>query len=141
MSQLGNAAVKQMETIYADLNEEHEQIKDLLHKLKGLQDHLNLIPLLEELQTLLVEHFEREEINGGLYDTMGAHSDEYRVQLKVLQNEHFLMKSAVKGLVARARLMGADRVPEILREVAGLADSLGYHEQKESRFANQLRAD
>ena len=140
MSQVGNAATDRMEQIYADLNEEHEQIKDLLDKLKTLGDHLNLIPLLEELQTLLIEHFEREEISGGLYDTIGAYSDDYRAQLRVLENEHFLRKCAVKGIVARARLMGADRVPEILREVAGLADSLSYHEQKESRFAKRLKA-
>ena len=123
--------------IVSDIATQHQHLKKLADDLKGC-DHVHLVPLLEELSTLLDNHFMREAGSGGLYDSVGARSDEYRYEVERLEREHVLMSSACRGLVARAKLSAEMNEPALLREISQVMDCLRDHEQRENNMVKRL---
>lgn len=123
--------------IVSDIAIEHDHIKKLLADLKDC-DHLHLIPMLEELTSVLEHHFMQETRSGGLYESVGAKSEAHRNEVQRLEQEHAVMESAFRGLVARAKLSSASSEPELLREIAAIADCLNDHERREAEMVKKL---
>lgn len=114
------------------LGREHAELKGLWGRLKTAKNPQALLPVLDELHPRLREHFEHEELPGGLYDTLGARSAEVRD----LVDDHFVLLSAVRGLCAEARSPAAGQ--RLLKEAAAVAERLRSHEQKELQLALRL---
>lgn len=124
--------------IYRELADEHQSIMMLVNRLKQHRTVLHLVPILEELHSLLIKHFAREQFPGGFYESLGGYGAEYHDDLRVLVNEHCQILSAVRGVLEHARLANEENAPEILSEVATVVKSLEDHERKEHRLAEKV---
>ncbi len=123
--------------IVSDIAAQHQHLHKIVDDLNDC-DHVHLIPLLEELSTLLDDHFARETGAGGLYDSVGAYSDEHKDEVQRLQREHVLMSSACRGLLARAKLSAEANEPQLIQEIKDVLDCLNDHEQRENKMVNGL---
>jgi len=126
------AAVAEAE---ASLREEHRQMADLLNRICGETGLPALRTLLDELHTTLKEHYAHEEYPGGLYDSMGALSREFRDIVRQLVDEHYRMLSAVSGLSRRARDSGEQEPKDLIQEAHQIVASLRLHESREHELA------
>lgn len=123
--------------LYADLANQHQHIRTLLRDLKEA-DHVHLVPMLEELNTVLDDHFNREMRSGGFYEAIGAKAEQHREQVQMLERDHILLQSAFRGLLARAKLASDASEPQLLSEVTAVADCLYDHEKRENRLVESL---
>lgn len=123
--------------IYADLANQHQHIRTLLRDLKEC-DHVHLVPMLEELNTVLGDHFSREMQAGGFYEAIGAKAAEHRNEVQMLERDHILLRSSFRGLLARAKLTSDASEPELLKEVAEVAECLYDHERRENQMVEAL---
>lgn len=123
--------------IYSDLANQHQHIRNLLRDLKEC-DHIHLVPMLEELNTVLVDHFGREMRPGGFYEAIGAKAQEHRDEVRLLERDHILLQSSFRGLLARAKLASDASEPELLREVGEVAECLYDHERRENQLVEAL---
>ncbi len=122
-----------LKQIFSDIATQHEHLHKLVDDLHDC-DHLHLIPLLEELTTLLDDHFMREEGAGGLYESVGAYSDEHEHEVKRLKQEHVLVSCACRGLLARAKLSPEANEPQLIQEIKDVLGCLGDHERRENNM-------
>lgn len=129
--------VSRIEEIYEELVDEHRSIMAVVGQLKQHHTVLHLVPLLEELHSLLVKHFAREQFPGGLYECLGGVSSAYHEALRTLVSEHCSILSSVRGLLERARLASDENASKILGEVAAVVESLEQHEEKEHQLAER----
>lgn len=127
-----------IERSYRALAEEHQEIMGLVHRLEQHRSLVQLVPMLEQLHALLINHFAHEQFPGGLYESLGAYGREYHEELQVLVNEHCVILSSVRGVLERARLANETQAAEILDEVAAVIKSLHQHEHKEHTLAEKL---
>lgn len=127
-----------IEKSYRALAEEHQEIMKLVHRLEQHRSLVQLVPLLEELHALLINHFAHEQFPGGLYESLGAYGSTHHEDLRVLVNEHCVILSSVRGVLERARLANETQAGQILNEVAAVITSLHQHEHKEHRLAEKL---
>ena len=127
-----------IEKSYRALAEEHQEIMNLVHRLEQHRSLVQLVPLLEELHALLINHFAHEQFPGGLYESLGAYGSAHHEDLRVLVNEHCVILSSVRGVLERARLANETQAAQILNEVAAVIASLHQHEHKEHRLAEKL---
>lgn len=127
-----------IEKSYRALAEEHQEIMNLVHRLEQHRSLVQLVPLLEELHALLINHFAHEQFPGGLYESLGAYGSAHHEDLRVLVNEHCVILSSVRGVLERARLANETQSAQILNEVAAVIASLHQHEHKEHRLAEKL---
>jgi hypothetical protein len=127
-----------IEKSYRALAEEHQEIMNLVHRLEQHRSLVQLVPLLEELHALLINHFAHEQFPGGLYESLGAYGSTHHEDLRVLVNEHCVILSSVRGVLERARLANETQAAQILNEVAAVITSLHQHEHKEHRLAEKL---
>ena len=125
-----------LDQIVSDIDVQHQHLRKLADELKN-SDHVHLIPMLEELTTLLEDHFMRETAKGGLYEAIGARSEEHR-EVERLEREHILMRSACRGLLARAKLSAAASEPALLQEIGEVMECLGDHERREHNMVERL---
>ena len=123
--------------IVSDIAAQHQHLHKLVDDLNDC-DHVQLIPLLEELSTLLDDHFMRETGEGGLYESVGAYSEEHKEEVERLQREHILMSSACHGLLARAKLSAEVNEPQLIQEIRDVLDCLNEHEKRENKMVNGL---
>ncbi len=123
--------------IVSDIDVQHQHLKKLVNDLKDC-DHVHLVPMLEELTTLLDDHFMRETCAGGLYDAVGAKSMEHQEEVERLEREHVLMSSACRGLLARAKLAAESAEHALLLELREVMKCLADHEKRENNMVNRL---
>ena len=138
MADVENTVGSRLQAIHAELSDEHRRIMGLVDELKGHQTLVDLVPLLEQLHSVLINHFAREQFPGGLYECLGAYGSKYDEDLRVLVREHCLILSAVRGLLERTRSAQEEQSSEILGELSGVVESLYEHEHKEHDLADKL---
>jgi hypothetical protein len=117
------------------------RIMALLQLLKDAPDSSLLVPKLEQLHTLLVNHFAHEQFPGGLYETMGAFGSAWHDDLRELIRDHCLILSAARGTLERARTSTPHTQHTLRADVLALVEQLYEHEQKEHALARRLQAD
>jgi hypothetical protein len=127
-----------IERTYRELADEHRNIMGLVQRLEQHQSLVHLVPMLEELHALLINHFAREQFPGGFYESLGAYGSAHHEELRVLVNEHCVILSSLRGVLERARLANEAQAAEILNEVAAVITSLHQHEHKEHTLAEKL---
>ncbi|MFQ5994669.1 MAG: hypothetical protein ACE5K1_06205 [Acidiferrobacterales bacterium] len=128
----------QLKVICEGLADEHRTIMALVDRLKRHRTVLHLVPILEELHTLLIGHFAREQFPGGLYEALGQQRPEYHDTLRTLINDHCVILSSARAVLERARVASEEDSVDILSEVQAVIDSLEQHEEKEHHLAEKI---
>lgn len=112
----------------------------LVGVLKDSPDPALLVKRLEELHTLLVNHFAREQFPGGLYESMGAFGSRWHGDLRELIQDHCLILSEARAILERARDAAPAARSELQSDVISLIEQLSEHERKEHRLAGHLQS-
>ena len=129
------SSVSRLESIYTDLEKEHRRVIKLMDRLRAQATVTDLLPLLDELRTLLIIHFAREQLPDGFYEALGELAESRRGELQDLIDEHASILSDLNGMLEQARQAGAGDQSELLNRVSALLQQLDGHEQKEHQFA------
>ena len=132
------SSISRLETIYADLEKEHERVMQLLARLRDNIGTTKLVPLLDELRTLLTAHFAREQLPGGFYDTLGELADSRRKELQALVGEHATIVSHLNETLDHAKSSSVVDETDLLNRVSKLLEQLDGHEEKEHLFAAEI---
>ena len=123
--------------IISDVDVQHQHLRQLAKDIEGC-DHVHMIPMLEELTTLVDDHFLRETRSGGLYEAVGATAQENQSEVERLTQEHILISSACRGILARAHLGAEDSEPGLLQELKDIMRCLSDHEKREGSMVKRL---
>ena len=129
------SSISRLESIYTDLEKEHRRVMKLMDRLRAQASVTDLLPLLDELRTLLIIHFAREQLPDGFYEALGELAESRRGELQDLIDEHATILSDLNGMLEQARQSGAGDEAELLDRVSRLLQQLDGHEQKEHQFA------
>jgi malate synthase A len=124
------------EQVQAALAEDHNRLEAILARVKSSHDVSSLGAALDELRSMLTEHFAHEEHAKGFYGLLGGRSPEYRKELEHMIREHRELLSAIQGLVDRAKANAAES--DLVRQSGDLAAKLLDHEMREVRLAREL---
>ncbi len=129
------SSISRLESIYTDLEKEHRRVMKLMDRLRAQATVSDLLPLLDELRTLLIIHFAREQLPDGFYEALGELAESRRGDLQDLIDEHASILSDLNGMLEQARQAGAGDQSELLNRVSALLQQLDGQEQKEHQFA------
>jgi malate synthase len=119
----------------ASFEQEHAMVERLAGRLRGVRDGAALAGALDELLSLLVGHFEREESEQGLYGLVHRRAPRLREAFDGLMAEHGRILDRMRSLkstVAEGRAQGGAAAEEAER----LAALLREHEEKENEIAH-----
>lgn len=128
------SSVTRLESIYKDLENEHRRVMKQMERLRAGVSVDELLPLLDELRTLLIVHFAREQLPDGFYDALGELAEARSSELKSLIADHAAILSHLNETLAKAKESGAE-ASDLLNRVSKLLDQLDDHERKEHQFA------
>jgi len=128
------SSVSRLESIYKDLEQEHQQVMKQMERLRSNVATSDILPLLEELRTLLIVHFAREQLPDGFYDALSDIAESRSAELKTLIAEHASILSHLNETLSSAKKSGADP-SDLLGRVSTLLQQLDSHERKEHQFA------
>jgi hemerythrin len=129
------SSISRLESIYKDLEKEHRRIMKLMDRLRAEASVSNLLPLLDQLRTLLIVHFAREQLPDGFYEALGELAESRRDELQMLIDEHATILSNLNEMLEQAKESDAGNQSELLARVSTLLQQLDGHEQKEHQFA------
>jgi hypothetical protein len=124
------------EQVQAALAEDHGKLEGLLARVKASQDVSALTASLDELRSMLTEHFAHEEHAKGFYGMLGARLPQHKKELDHMIAEHRELLSSLQALVDRAKGHGGDG--ELVRMSGDLAARLLDHEKREVGLAREL---
>jgi hypothetical protein len=129
------SSVSQLASIYTDLEKEHRRVIKLIGRLRAKASVTDMLPLLDELRTLLIVHFAREQLPDGFYDGLGELAESRRDELQTLIDEHATILSNLNEILEQAKKLSAGDQSDLLDRVSKLLQQLDGHEQKEHQFA------
>ncbi len=127
--------ISRLESIYKDLEKEHRRVMKLMDRLRAEASVSNLLPLLDQLRTLLIVHFSREQLPDGFYEALGELAESRRDELQMLIDEHATILSNLNEMLEQAKESDAGNQSELLARLSTLLQQLDGHEQKEHVFA------
>jgi len=112
------------------IDAEHRHLRRLLATIDATSDTAAMVPLLRQLQTLLVVHFDQEEWQGGLRIMLAGRAPHLVPVLDELESEHEALLTDVTHLIDQARRSeDPTAVHATFRE---LRDRLHGHEDRET---------
>ncbi len=129
------SSISRLESIYKDLEKEHRRVMKLMDRLRAEASVSNLLPLLDQLRTLLIVHFAREQLPDGFYEALGELAESRRDELQMLIDEHATILSNLNEMLEQAKESDAGNQSELLARLSTLLQQLDGHEQKEHQFA------
>lgn len=129
-----------VERLTHELQQEHRGIHEAVEELRAALPGDDMLGMLDRLHALLVRHFAHETYPGGFYEALGACAPQYRNDLRILVDEHFLLVTAVHGLRERLRHRHAQQELDLRPEVAEVIGRLQHHEDHENDLVKRLRA-
>lgn len=132
------SSISRLESIYKDLEQEHKRVMKLLARLRTQVAASDLLPLLDELRTLLIIHFAREQLPDGFYEALGELAESRRGELDELIAEHGSILSNLNGLLTDAKDSPVVDETDVLDRVSRLLEQLDRHEHKEHQFATDV---
>lgn len=132
------SSLARLESIYRDLEKEHLRVMKLLARLREKASVADVLTMLDELRTLLIVHFAREQLPDGFYDALGELADSRRHELQVLIAEHASILSSLNALLDEARDAAEVDESGLMIRVSDLLVDLDRHEHKEHRFATDV---
>ncbi len=132
------SSASRLESIYTDLEKEHRRVMKLMGRLRAEASVTELLPLLDQLRTLLIVHFAREQLPDGFYDALGELAESRRDELQTLIGEHVAILSNLNEMLEQAKKLGAGDPSDLLDRVSKLLQQLDGHEQREHQFATDV---
>jgi len=123
------------EQVRAALDEDHGRLEELLARVRSSNDVSALSASLDELRSMLTEHFAHEEHAKGLYGLLGS-TWHHRREIERMTQEHRQLLSALQGLADRAKGNGPEA--DLVRQSGELAGQLLDHELREVMLAKEL---
>ena len=129
------SSISRLESIYKDLEKEHRRVVKLMDRLRAEASVSSLLPLLDQLRTLLIVHFAREQLPDGFYEALGELAESRRDELQMLIDEHATILSNLNEMLEQAKESDAGNQSELLDRVSTLLQQLDGHEQKEHQLA------
>ncbi len=138
------SSVSRLESIYTDLEKEHRRVMKLMDRLRDKASVADVLPLLDQLRTLLIVHFAREQLPDGFYEALGELAESRRGELQSLIDEHATILSNLNEMLEQAKQSDSGKQAELLDRVSTLLQQLDGHEKKEHQFAVDIlgaRAD
>ncbi|NIM71678.1 MAG: hypothetical protein GTO67_03395 [Gammaproteobacteria bacterium] len=127
-----------LEIIYKDLQNEHHRVMKLVDRLRALDTSSDLISLLDQLRTLLIVHFAREQLPDGFYEALGERADDRRDEIQTLVEDHGAILSSINTLIEDAKASDAGSEGDMLARVSRLVEQLHDHELREHHFADDV---
>ena len=127
--------ISRLESVYKDLEKEHQRIIKQMDRLRANVGMSEMLPLLDELRTLLIVHFAREQLPDGFYDALGALAESRRDELQVLIGEHGAILANLNWMLSEAKESEGIDESDLLERVSKLLEQLSEHERKEHHFA------
>lgn len=127
-----------LDRVLKALADEHRELMSLTDRIRAHRAVVGLVPLLEELHTILIRHFSHEQFPGGLYESIGARGSQYHQDLEVLIEDHCRILSSVRGLLERTRMADTSDEPGLLEELDRVLEHLVDHEHREHALADRL---
>ncbi len=124
------------EQVQAALAEDHGRLEGLLARLRSSHDVAALTASLDELRSMLTEHFAHEEHAKGFYGLLRDRSPRHRRELAEMVQEHRELLIAVQGLLERAKGQGSQA--ELVHQSGDLAARVLEHEMREGSLAREL---
>jgi hemerythrin len=129
------SSISRLESIYKDLEKEHRRVMKLMDRLRDKASVTDVLPLLDQLRTLLIVHFAREQLPDGFYEALGELVESRRDELQMLIDEHATILSNLNEMLEQAKQPDARKQSELLDRLSTLLQQLDGHEQKEHQFA------
>jgi len=129
------SSISRLESIYTDLEKEHRRVMKLMDRLRDKISVTDVLPLLNQLRTLLIVHFAREQLPDGFYEALGELAESRRDELQMLIDEHATILSNLNEMLEQAKQSAAGNQSELLNRVSTLLQQLDGHEKKEHQFA------
>jgi hemerythrin len=129
------SSISRLESIYKDLEKEHRRVMKLMDRLRDKASVPDVLPLLDQLRTLLIVHFAREQLPDGFYEALGELVESRRDELQMLIDEHATILSNLNEMLEQAKQPDARKQSELLDRLSTLLQQLDGHEQKEHQFA------
>ncbi len=129
------SSISRLESIYTDLEKEHRRVMKLMDRLRDKISVTDVLPLLNQLRTLLIVHFAREQLPDGFYEALGELAESRRDELQMLIDEHATILSNLNEMLEQAKQSAAGNQSELLNRVSTLLQQLDSHEKKEHQFA------
>ncbi|TDJ16036.1 MAG: hypothetical protein E2O65_11130 [Gammaproteobacteria bacterium] len=129
------SSISRLESIYTDLEKEHRRVMKLMDRLRDKISVTDVLPLLNQLRTLLIVHFAREQLPDGFYEALGELAESRRDELQTLIDEHATILSNLNEILEQAKQSGAGNQSELLDRLSALLQQLDGHEKKEHQFA------
>ncbi len=113
--------------------DDHRKIKALIDQLEHTSDLRLLVPSLQELELLLVEHFEEEEAPDGFPQILETAPHHART-LERLFEEHKKILVTLQDITANALACLNGPLAAVRQDVATLCGTLRTHESKETEL-------
>ena len=129
------SSISRLESIYKDLEKEHRRVMKLMDRLRDKASVTDVLPLLDQLRTLLIVHFAREQLPDGFYEALGELAESRRDELQMLIDEHATILSNLNEMLEQAKQPDVRKQSELLDRLSTLLQQLDGHEQKEHQFA------
>ncbi|HEX9308918.1 MAG TPA: isocitrate lyase, partial [Anaeromyxobacter sp.] len=121
--------------VRAALDEDHGRLEGILARVRSSHDVSGLSASLDELRSMLTEHFAHEEHAKGFYGLLGS-AAQHRKEVERMIQEHRQLLAALQTLVERAK--GNAPEAELVRQSGELAGRLLDHELREVKLAKEL---
>ena len=125
-----------LEAVYKDLEKEHRRILKLIERLRGHESLDGLDSLLEQLRTLVIVHFAREQLPDGFYELLGARAETRREQMQALIADHGAILATLNALLEDVKSADTSAGPNLLEQTMQLTEQLREHEHREHDFAS-----
>ena len=125
-----------LEAVYKDLEKEHRRILKLIERLRGHESLDGLDSLLEQLRTLVIVHFAREQLPDGFYELLGARAETRREQMQALIADHGAILATLNALLEDVKNADTSAGPNLLEQTMQLTEQLREHEHREHDFAS-----
>lgn len=113
---------------------DHKLLYVLFAEIERASDIGSLTLGLDKLLSLLTRHFEREQVEGGMYDEIRSSAPRYSSLLNLLAREHDEIIAEVRELVEKTRPGSSYGFEAVQREAFELAQRLREHEEQEKEL-------
>ncbi|HEX6203156.1 MAG TPA: hemerythrin domain-containing protein [Thermoanaerobaculia bacterium] len=125
-----------------EIEAEHRLLRELVYRLRHTRDLRALVPQLDRLRALLVEHFAHEEGGDGLHAAVERTAPHKANQVDELFREHVEILAELDRLTAAAREYLEGPLADVLAGVREITTRLHEHERAETDlFAEAVTED
>lgn len=126
-----------IESICKTLAAEHKELVQLIERIRTDHTPEDLLRHLRRLRDVLIVHFGREQLAGGLYETMGRMLEGHDAELAALVGQHQMILAEMSASIERVGRAGEDE-NEAKSDIEALLETIGDHERREQEFVTTL---